>query len=157
MDKSRGGTQSTEGQAEKLEELLMELPAGHIQGFDKIFAELRIAAYRWDLWGVAYLLCGGCSDDSFDYFTAWIIGKGESFYNEALANPESIAEKVTEDDSPDGEPLMYAAPKAYEAQTGDAMPVGNIHLPAEPIGIKWEEEALPGLFPIAYAKQGICG
>jgi len=33
-------------------------------------------AYTWDLWGAAYLINGGCSDDGFEYFRRWLVSRG---------------------------------------------------------------------------------
>ena len=41
-------------------------PVDEILDWDRIHAELRVESYRWDLWGAAYLINGGCSDDGFD-------------------------------------------------------------------------------------------
>lgn len=157
IEKSRRGTESSDEQAEKLEEILSKLDPEEIVSFDDIFTQLRYAAYRWDLWGVAYILCGGCSDDAFDYFRAWVIGSGEKFYEEAMKDPESVSRKITEDDFPEAELLMYAAAQAYEAKAGQDLPTRNIQHPKEPAGKKWTEEELPALFPVASRKEGICG
>ncbi len=157
VEKSKRGTDSSDEQAEKLEELLLELSAEEIVSFENIFTEFRYAAYRWDLWGVAYILCGGCGDDSFDYFRTWLIGRGQKYYEDAMKDPESIARKVTEDDFPEAELLMYAAAKAYEAKTGQGLPDRTIKHPKDPAGREWTEEDLPKLFPVAYKKEGICG
>jgi hypothetical protein len=157
IEKSKRGSESADEQAEKLEELLAKLPPEEIVSFENIFTRVRYAAYRWDLWGVAYLLCGGCGDDAFDYFRAWLIGCGQKFYEDAMKDPESIARKVTEDDFPEAEVLMYAAAKAYEEKTGEDLPARAVKHPKEPAGRKWTEEDLPKLFPVANKKEGICG
>lgn len=157
VEKSMQGIESADEQAEKLEEVLSKLPPEEIVSFENIFTDFLYASYRWDLWGVAYILCGGCGDDSFDYFRAWLIGRGQKFYEDAMKNPESIAEKVTEDDFPEAELLMYAAAKAYEGKTGQDLPPRSIKSPKEPAGKKWTEEELPRLFPVASKKEGICG
>ncbi|WP_449342020.1 DUF4240 domain-containing protein [Streptomyces aurantiogriseus] len=33
-------------------------------------------AYTWDLWGAAWVLLDGASDDAFDFFRCWLIGQG---------------------------------------------------------------------------------
>ncbi|MFL6076856.1 MAG: DUF4240 domain-containing protein [Mycobacteriales bacterium] len=32
-------------------------------------------SYQGDLWGAAYLINGGASDDGFDYFRGWLIAR----------------------------------------------------------------------------------
>lgn len=157
IEKSKQGAESEDEQAEQLESILLELPSSEIQSFDYIFNELRYSAYRWDIWGVAYILCGGCSDDSFDYFRAWLISRGQEFFEDAMKDAESIADKVTEDDFPEAELLMYAAGKAYESKTGNYIPDHDLEHPKEPAGSEWEEDKLPTLFPRAASKEGICG
>jgi hypothetical protein len=157
IEKSKRGVESADEQAEKLEALLIKLSPEEILSFDRIFTEFRIAAYRWDLWGVAYILCGGCGDDSFDYFRAWLIGRGQKYFEDAMKDPESVASKVTEDDYPEAEFILYAASKAYEKQTGHSMPFFPVKFPSKPVGTKWTEEELPERFPVAYRREGICG
>jgi len=157
IEKSKHGAESSDEQAEKLEAFLSDLPPEEIVAFDKIFTDFRYTAYRWDLWGVAYLLCGGCGDDAFDYFRAWLIGRGQQFYEDAINDPESVARKVTEDDCPEAESLMYAAAKAYEDKVGEELPADARLHPEEPAGTEWEEADLPKLFPVASEKEGICG
>jgi hypothetical protein len=42
--------------------------------WDRIHGELMAESYRWDLWGAASLINGGCGDDGFDYFRGWLLG-----------------------------------------------------------------------------------
>jgi hypothetical protein len=48
-------------------------------------------AYRRDLWGAAYLINGGCSDDGFEYFCDWLILQGRKVYDGAVADPDTLA------------------------------------------------------------------
>ena len=47
-------------------------------------------AYRQELWGAAYLINGGCSDDGFVYFLGWLIAQGRDVYQAALPDPDSL-------------------------------------------------------------------
>src|SRR5262245_22449335 len=78
-------------QAELLREVLSELPADDVQAFRSVFSELHHRAYRWDLWGAAYVIGGGCSDDGFMDFRDWLISMGRDVYEEALSAPASLA------------------------------------------------------------------
>jgi hypothetical protein len=49
-------------------------------------------SYRWDLWGAAYLINGGCSDDGFDYFRGWLLSQGRAIWQATLADPDSLAD-----------------------------------------------------------------
>ena len=76
----------------KLTEALTKFPAAEIIEWNHIFDELAKQSYRTDLWAAAYLINGGASDDGFYYFRCWLIGMGETIYNNALANPDSLAD-----------------------------------------------------------------
>lgn len=157
IEESKSGSESSDEQAKKLEELLLKLPLEEIISFDNIFAGFRYAAYRWNLWGVAYILCGGCGDDSFGDFRAWLIGRGQIYYEDVMKNPESFSQNVREGDSLEGELLIYAARRAYEAKAGRGLPARSLKHPKEPQGESWAEEDLPKLFPEAWKKEGLCG
>ncbi|MCC7368515.1 MAG: DUF4240 domain-containing protein [Chloroflexi bacterium] len=132
-------------QAAELTDLLSALPAGEIVQFDRRFRELLVQAYRWDLWGAAFLIDGGCSDDGFEYFRCWLISQGRRVYEEALADPESLAERAEPD--VEAESMLYAAADAYEVETGKPLPSSSVGDPAEPAGQPWEENDLPRRFP----------
>ena len=146
-----------EAQAELLRSSLLLLPAEAIAAFDKIFNEMRAVAYRWDLWGAAYLINGGGSDDGFEYFRWWLIGQGQATFEAALADPDSLADLIQDnivwsDGEVECEEIGYAALAAYKEKTGQEMPaVGYIHK-SEPDGVQWEEADLDALFPRIVAK-----
>ena len=81
-----------------MEYLLGTLPPGGWNSFGQKFYEIDSAAYTWALWGAAYQINGGCSDDGFDYFRAWLISQGRAVYEGALANPDSLADHVDPDE-----------------------------------------------------------
>jgi hypothetical protein len=76
---------------EALHVALARLGGAEILDFQRRLGELHERSYRADLWGAAYLLCGGCSDDGFDYFRAWRIAQGRVIFDAALADPDSLA------------------------------------------------------------------
>lgn len=101
---------------EALKESLAELSVDDLVAFQARFDELVDAAGRIDLWGAAYLINGGCSDDGFHDFRVWLIGRGRHPYEAALKNPDSLADIL------DGEPvtgfgLDVAAVRVYEDAT----------------------------------------
>jgi len=49
-------------------------------------------ANLWDLWAAAYLINGGCSDDGFLYFRAWLVAQGQDIFEKAIANADSLAD-----------------------------------------------------------------
>lgn len=104
-------------QVELLEQRLAALPVAQLLAFDQHLHHRLHQAYRADLWCAAYIINGGCSDDGFDYFRAWLIARGRAAFEAALADPDSLA-AYADGDAAELEELLYAAPKAYEQATG---------------------------------------
>ena len=49
-------------------------------------------AFTWGLRGAAMrIFCGWCSDDSFEYFRLWLIGRGRMTFERAITMPDSLA------------------------------------------------------------------
>jgi hypothetical protein len=78
--------------------------------------------YRTDLWALAYLLRGGCSDDSFMDFRAWLILQGREAYAGALEDPDGFDVSLFRGDSSGYLDLLEAPRIAYELRTGKPMP-----------------------------------
>ncbi len=153
IEKSREESGGCEAQAATLAWLLSGLSAEAIQSFDDIFAAKRAEAYRWDLWGAAYLISGGCSNDGFEYFRCWLIGQGREVFMNALENPDSLADVLPDDeDDFECEDLLYAADRAHEDLMGEALPPRTYSVPSEPLGSRWDEDNLAGMFPRLAAK-----
>src|SRR5262249_35439876 len=109
-------------QLENLRHRLMKLSEDELHGFDRVFWELMDESYRADLWGAAYIIKGGCSDDGFDYFRAWLIMQGQQIYIQALKNPDSLAPRARRGqesgDEFEFEDVLSIANAVYEARTG---------------------------------------
>src|SRR5262249_12560989 len=104
---------------EKLQAALRQFEAAEIVEWNHHFDYLAAQAYTIDLWGAAYTINGGASDDGFYYFRCWLIGMGRDIYEAATANPDSLAEVV--DPKIDAEAEIYAAAhQAWMAVTGKA-------------------------------------
>ena len=148
IEASRRGADPEE-LVDNLTERLQKLSVQEILGFDLFFSERLREAYRNDLWAVAYIMNGGCSDDGFDYFLGWLIGKGQKHFEAALKNPEHAAKGVAEGDDPyENEEIWYAASNAYEEKTGlddfnDKVKVVNRKL----IGKAFDEDTVDELYP----------
>ena len=148
ISKSREGVSECEEQADKLSWLLSAQPAAEILSFDELFAKKRKEAYRWNLWGAAYVINGGCSDDGFEYFRCWLISQGREVFENALKNPDSLADVLPEDfEEAKCEDILYAADKAHEDLIGESLPARTFDGPSEPEGEEWEEDELDRLFP----------
>jgi hypothetical protein len=100
-----------------LREELVKLPPDEILQFRRVFDQKVDEAYRNDLWGAAYLINGGCSDDGFHYFRCWLIGRGKKVYSRALKDPDTLAD-ILDGDWPMEATLDGAAARAWEEKTG---------------------------------------
>ncbi|MFI0963608.1 DUF4240 domain-containing protein [Streptomyces sp. NPDC021080] len=133
-----------EEQADLLVERLVQLDPDSVLDFARHFESRYNRAYRWDLWGAAWVLLDGASDDAFDFFRCWLIGQGRDVFEGAMHDPDTLAELLDDFDEEidgDGEELGYAADEAYEQLTGAVAPALGIPTPpAEPEGTPLEFE-----------------
>ncbi|WP_406177657.1 DUF4240 domain-containing protein [Streptomyces sp. NBC_00996] len=127
-----------EEQADLLVERLVQLDPDAVLDFARHFEARYNRAYRWDLWGAAWVLLDGASDDAFDFFRCWLIGQGREVFEGAVHDPDSLADLLEDFDEEidgDGEELGYAADEAYEQLTGVVAPdLGIPPATAEPQG-----------------------
>lgn len=127
-----------EEQADLLVERLEQSDPDSVLDFARHFEARYNRAYRWDLWGAAWVLLGGASDDAFDFFRCWLIGQGRDVFEGAVHDADSLADLLEDFDDEidgDGEELGYAADEAYERLTGTVAPdLGLPQPPAEPEG-----------------------
>jgi hypothetical protein len=147
-----------EQQSTKLKRLLNNLSILEIVAFDKRFHFYKDQLFRWDVWGALYLFNGGCSDDSFSHFRAWLIGQGQQKFASVLRDPEAIIDFVSANEKWEG--LEECAPEVYGSKTGDTLlgPIWqsdqstdeNLELVGpkdEPAGEEWTAVDLPHQFP----------
>ena len=132
-------------QLEALRRELRQLPADKIAEFDAVLVALHTQAYSWDLWGAAYVIKGGASDDGFHYFKSWVIGRGRNFYESALADPDSLAELIPDGvaDHAEFEELNYVAREVWIDKTDDPeMPsIELLAWQSEPVGEPFDSDA----------------
>jgi hypothetical protein len=148
IDDAGESADDAEETAEAVVERLQSKTPKEIIAFAQTLTDIMKESYRWDLWAVAYIINGGCSDDGFEYFRAWLIAQGRERYDAALANPEVIGDWA-EPDECECEELMGAGWDAYLAKTGNEFPDGAIHVdyPDDPIGESWKEDDLEERYP----------
>jgi hypothetical protein len=137
--------------AEPLRSLLEAEAPKAIAAFDRHFCTMLRKAYRYDLWGAAYLMAGGCSDDGFLDFRAALIARGRAVFEGVLADPDSLA------DHPDiegDETLLSVASDVYLEKTGEELPgVGAER--AHPAGKRWsfdDDHEMRARYPRLYAR-----
>lgn len=100
---------------------LLKLPADDIVKVDQDFNRQLARAYSWQVWGAAYLINGGCSDDCFEYFRAWLIMQGRAVFEATLHDPDSLAGYVRLTEPAELEDALYVARDAYRQVTGNEL------------------------------------
>src|SRR5262245_53974222 len=63
-------------------------------GFERQFEKIHTGSCSWNLWGAAYLMNGGCSDDGFEYFRAWLMAQGRRTFEKAVEDADTKATKA---------------------------------------------------------------
>ena len=146
IDQARAQESSCAERARALERILGGLPPTEIEAFARDQENLIRTSYRWDLWGAAFVINGGCSDDGFDYFRGWLMLQGRDVWEAVLRDPESLAGVSFEGDA-ECEDALYSAGKAYESVAGSSLPSTDDHRPDAPSGTAWQEADLEALYP----------
>ena len=127
-------------QSELLEQRLSELPAQQIVDFQRIRHRLDQRAYTWDLWGAAYVIEDGCSDDCFRDFRAYLISLGRGPYESALRDPDSLGPIAQDAEQGNWENADSVAGDAYSSATGEDIPADDSDLSGDPHGEPWDDE-----------------
>jgi hypothetical protein len=144
---------SLDGKYETLNTELGKLSLADLQSFARHFSECCIRAYTYELWGAAYIIGGGCGNDSFMDFGQTLLMQGKDFFEAAMTNPDDLAGADYCEDSENNYPFYEGygtvVQKLIEAKGGE-MPV--LQWPGQPTGHRWQEEELQRLYPKLYAK-----
>ena len=148
IEQARSSRDDPEAFLQSLRQQANTWSVDQLVGFEFQLRDRIQEAFRWDIWGVAYLINGGCSDDGFYYFRHWLVAQGRSVFEAALAEPESIAEHADHSQQNELEELGYVIPEIHERKTGREMPFKPFEGTSyEPTGERWEEADLPKRFP----------
>ncbi|MGK5742277.1 DUF4240 domain-containing protein [Micromonospora sp. URMC 103] len=93
IDQARaGGGGEAQAVAARAVALLAERDPAEIVGYAHHQRRVLAASHTVDLWGAAYLINGGASDDGFEYFRGWLMAQGRAVFAKAVADPDSLAE-----------------------------------------------------------------
>jgi Protein of unknown function (DUF4240) len=140
IENARGdGEQS--GHVKRVQEALMQCTPDQIVAFDKLMYQLEAESYTWELWGAAYIINGGCSDDGFDYFRGWLILQGKDLFEAAITEPDNLADYPGLEEGAECEDLLYVASNAYEALTGKELPIVARDMPDLGDGCNFDDES----------------
>lgn len=159
IEKSKQSSTSNNEQYECLRTELSKLPAEDIAVFNEIFSSKMAEIYRYDLWAIAYIINGGCSDDGFTYFRSWLVCQGRKYYKNAIARPEFVGEQVPveamESKSPNNTIYEFdlLPITVYKEKTGYEMYIEYSGI-GDALGYSWTYEELPSLYPSVCEKFG---
>ena len=154
IDDARGAA-SCELLAARVQSALRSRGHDETIAFSFLFDEALDALYTWDLWAVAYIVRGGCSDDGFEYFRSWVISQGQQAFDLAVSDPAEFGTAIdpdTEDEDLECEDLLYAAQQVHLELTGEYGPARMIGHPQQPRGQRWEEDELESRLPSLWAR-----
>lgn len=137
-----------ERQSAALHDTLGKLSVDEIVAYEAAFDRQMTRSYSWDLWGAAYVVHGGASDDGFEYFRCWLISKGQEVFEKVMADPDSLADMLAPkvEGVLEFEEFAYVAREVWGEKTGrpsDEMPnaASMIYPGREPSGTKFDEDA----------------
>ncbi len=147
-------------QADRVVERLTGLDPDSVLDFARHF-EARVGrAFRWDLWGAAFVLLGAAGDEAFDAFRCWLVGQGRHVFEGAVHRPDDLAallDAFEEGVDGDGEDLGCAADEAYEQLTGVPLPDLGVDPPLEPEGTPFDfdnDAAMRDRYPKLWDRYG---
>lgn len=130
----------------RIKTALSQLPIEDAKQFAHLFDSMMDRAYSWPLWGAAYVIPGGCGDDTFSDFRASLISRGRNAFERAISEPESLALEDFDEDAWFFEGYQYAVNDGVEAAVGSVLEREKPY-PDEPSGKAWDEDKVYELYP----------
>lgn len=133
-----------EAVAERATALLAARPEAEILGAQQAFWDVMATSYRGDLWGAAYLINGGCSDDGFEYFRGWLVTQGRDACQRVVADPDSLADlpalraAAAAQWDIECESALGIAYHAYQVATGRGLPAESFTIRYPDIEFGWD-------------------
>lgn len=115
------GAETLGERLEALPERLALFKPAAIRKFDQILGQMDAAAYRPDVWALAYLLQSGCSDDAFEAFRGWLVLQGRAVFEATLAGPDGFDTRLHPGAAGGMDALREVAAAAYDLREGRAM------------------------------------
>ena len=129
-----------EEQILKIYEILSKLPKDKLYDFYHIHTQYYHKLYNHNVWGIAFLQLGGCSDDSFMDYRGWLIFQGKEQVELALNTPDELHKLVYKWGEEGGlEGYNYIIPELFQHLYKEE-PTINLEHPSEPSGEPWEDE-----------------
>lgn len=147
-----GAKESSDGDCDRqvrlIHEVLKTLPLKELVSFDENLNQKMALAYHWDLWGAAYIINGGCSDDGFEYFLGWLILQGKKVFEDALKDPETLVNVAKPE--VENQDILCAAGYIFCKQTNKTyrdFPRRDVRNRFNVKGEQWDEDEVNKRFP----------
>lgn len=122
MEENRFWELIEKSRSTSLKSTLLEIEPADIERFDNTFTALLASSYDYKLWGAAYVINGGCSDDCFEYFREYLIGCGKDRFYQTVQDPESCASWIKSEETESWEGSRYTIMDIYKLKTGKEIP-----------------------------------
>ena len=129
-------------------ERLENLTADEVLRIHQQFSLNLARSYTWELWGAAYVINGGCSDDCFEYFRAALIMRGRSTFETALVNPDSLAKQPFINRPTELEEALSVSRDVYHSKTGKE-PTGDVAYAKLSTGWDFDDASEHDVAPVA--------
>jgi uncharacterized protein DUF4240 len=146
-----GASDDMDRKCEALKAEIGKLSKSEASDFGVLFDTMMNRAYSHELWGAAYVVHGGCGDDTFNDFRSALISRGRACFERALADPDFLADEVFDETTWFYEGYQYAVSAGVKDVAG-SQPGRRLPDPDSPSGEDWVEDDLGTLFPRLNAK-----
>jgi Protein of unknown function (DUF4240) len=137
--------------AGRVMELLVQESIDTIVDFDRALYRVLARAHTRGLWAAYAIINYGASDSGFEHFKAWLVAQGESVFDTALEDPDSLVTTMDVDGTAECEEMLYVAQYAYERRTGREIPIPQRRYALNDVAL-FSEDQLPGVCPRLWAK-----
>jgi hypothetical protein len=155
-NRSSNGDMDT--QLQRMIDRLAELAREEIIDCERIILELVRLSFRADLWDACNIMTCEPSESVFAEFQGWLIAQGQAIYEDALDNPETLADSVNVNDREniiDGR-LRDVASEAYYRKLGEDIPLVGYSQPLVLLGEHTDRQEFSTRYPQLFAKYGNC-
>ena len=129
-----------------LKDTLSKIASDEAKAFANIFDSMMDRSYTWALWGAAYIINGGCGDDTFSDFRASLISRSRSKFEQAVSDPDSMPIEDFDEETWFYEGYQYAVTDGVIAAVGASVDREKPY-PNEPSGDQWDEDKVYDLYP----------
>lgn len=147
IETAKHNSESSSEQMDLLLTALETFKAAEIKKFRLVLDATMDTLLHWDVWALAYLAMGGCSDDAFEYFRSWLILQGRQVVATVVDDVQKL--ECLPSGSLRVEGLLSIPELAYENRSGKPLRLAKRN-PALVKGRQWEESDLQSRYPILY-------